>query len=254
MSADMIFDLTAIYHATGTSMTSFSHDFLPSPEHTAVTGSTIRGRGAAGIPSSPVLALFDFDGTLIKGDSLWHFLGHTHGFLRRLLVLATLLPTLLAAFARPERKDAAKEKLLARFYKGMSEKNLESHGKYFARAILPGLHQITIFNRMLWHKQQGHRVIVVSASPELWILPWCRLYGVEGLATRFSYEQGLFNGRFSGKNCNREEKTRRVREHVPDYERYAAFVYGDSDGDIDMLRMANAGAFRVIHGQLQQIA
>lgn len=229
-------------------------DPIPPFGHKAAVTPELHDTGASDAAKTPVLALFDFDGTLIKGDSLWHFLGHTHGPLHRLLGLIPLLPRLLFSYLLPARLDAAKEKLLARFYGGMHKETLEDYGESFARDVLPALTQETVLNRLLWHKQQGHRVLVVSASPELWILPWCRLHGLEGLATRFSYSQNIFSGFFSGKNCNREEKTRRVLEYIPDWRRYSIFVYGDSDGDTDMFRLGNAAAVRVTRGHLNQIA
>lgn len=85
-----------------------------------------------------------------------------------------------------------------------------------------------------------HVAAVVSASPELYVKPFCEALGLECIATRFEYDSaGFFTGRLLGENCNGEEKVVRVRERFGDPEAYRIEVYGDSAGDYPLLGMAS---------------
>ncbi|MEO8343628.1 MAG: haloacid dehalogenase-like hydrolase, partial [Gallionella sp.] len=87
----------------------------------------------------PVVAAFDFDGTLTRRDTLLPFLLHTlgvaavarHGFI--------LSPTLVGYSLGLIRNDIAKERVLARCLKGMEVAALRQAGERYAENVLPGL-------------------------------------------------------------------------------------------------------------------
>ena len=94
------------------------------------------------------------------------------------------------------------------------------------------------------HKNNGDRVVVVSASSEKWLKPWCDSEGIELIGTIFEVENGVFTGKISGKNCYGEEKVNRIRKsyNQGDYEKI--YAYGDSSGDLDMLNLAHVKYYK----------
>jgi HAD superfamily phosphoserine phosphatase-like hydrolase len=109
--------------------------------------------------------------------------------------------------------------------------------------LIVGKEAIEKFN---WHQQQGHRIIIVSASPELWIKPWCQKKNVEFIATKLATEKQLFTGEFLTPNCYGKEKLRRILLHIPQLlNQYSEiYVYGDSQGDKELLSLATHPFYR----------
>ena len=96
-----------------------------------------------------------------------------------------------------------------------------------------------VVERMQWHKVQGHKVVVVSASVDEWVRPWCEAHGVDDvIATRMVGEQGRYTGRFDGPNCNGREKVNRIAAPYSP-EEYHIVAYGNSSGDYPMFRYAH---------------
>jgi len=75
-------------------------------------------------------------------------------------------------------------------------------------------------------------------------LPWARQWNVEVLATRLAYEKGVLIGKFKGKNCNEEEKVKRIKNYLKLADYKEIWAYGDSPGDEAMLSMANYKVYR----------
>ena len=60
----------------------------------------------------------------------------------------------------------------------------------------------------------------------------------EVIGTRLETNNGRYTGRFIGKNCNGEEKVRRIAKLYP-RSQYHIVAYGNSSGDIPMLQYAH---------------
>lgn len=196
--------------------------------------------------AKPVVAAFDFDGTLTRRDTLLPFLyrlAGPWGMAWRALLLA---PTLLGYALRQLPNDVAKEQVLHRFVAGMADEELKRQGQRYARHALPAMLRFDAMTRLAWHRQQGHRCVLISASIEHYVGPWAAANGFdEVLCTRLAVDgQGRLTGHFDGANCYGEEKARRLRALLGQPEDYVIHAYGDSRGDREMLAMANHPWFR----------
>ena len=79
----------------------------------------------------------------------------------------------------------AKEQLLGHMLGGMDMEVLRTEAARFACDFLPGIVRKESADRIAWHQSQGHRVIIVSASVELYLMPWAEtLCVVDVIATR----------------------------------------------------------------------
>ena len=96
--------------------------------------------------------------------------------------------------------------------------------------------------RVEWHRAEGHELVLVSASPELYVAPIGRRLGFdEVLATRLEVDaDDRLTGRLVGANCRGPEKVARLQEWRGD-NLVVAFAYGDSTGDREMLALAAPG-------------
>jgi phosphatidylglycerophosphatase C len=196
--------------------------------------------------NKPVVAAFDFDGTLTHRETLLPFLLFTLGaaaVARHALVLS---PTLAGYGLGLINNGIAKERVFIQCFGGMEMKVLQQAGEHFAALVLPGLLRDTAMRRLEWHKQQGHRCVVISASLELYVRPWALRTGFDDvIATRLELqEDGHISGRLAGANCYGAEKVRRLQALLGTTDGYTLYAYGDSRGDRELLSSADYAYFR----------
>ena len=202
----------------------------------------------------PVVALFDFDGTLTLSDTLPLFIRHATGVSGLALSMLSTLPAMIVLACSGWKSvwgidaGSTKERLLRRCFAGRTTTEIECVGKDFVSKVDAVVAQ-PVVERMKWHKAQGHKVVVVSASVEEWVRPWCEAHGVDDvISTRMVVEQGRYTGRFDGLNCNGREKVNRIASHyTPD--KFHIVAYGNSTGDYPMFHYAHE-AYMCSHGHI----
>lgn len=203
-----------------------------------------RGRSSAGCAADPVgtVAAFDFDGTLTYRDTLVPFLVNVRGRAVVARALASASPALLRTAAGLQSRDRAKEALLTRTLRGWWLDELQPIAADYAREIVDTQLRPDRLARLRWHQKQGHDVVLVSASPELYVGPVGRLLGCAAtLATQLEVDRrGRLTGRLFGANVRGDEKERLLRTWLGGAPT-TLWAYGDSDGDADMLAMADVG-------------
>jgi phosphatidylglycerophosphatase C len=190
------------------------------------------------------LALFDFDGTItVKGT----YPGFVRAAVRpaRKLVGGIVLSPLVAAYRARLISDRLIRRAISRVgFAGDEPTRVQKEGARYASEVLPGLIRPAARERLAWHKGRGDRIVVVSASLDAYLEPWCREEGVEVICTQLEVVGGRLTGRYRGGDCTREEKARRVRERyaLDDYD--TVYAYGDSEEDLQLLEIAGRRYFR----------
>ena len=190
------------------------------------------------------LALFDFDGTLTRKDSLPDFIRYAVGMSRMALGAVILAPVLCGYAARVIDNGRAKEQVLGHFFSGRKMSDLEAIGENYATTRIPKLLRAEALERLLWHRSEGHEVAVVSASPGLWLAAWVEVHGLHLISTRLEERDGRFSGRYDGPNCHGVEKVRRIREYFDVESFIKVYAYGDTPGDKPMLAMAHEAFYK----------
>lgn len=201
---------------------------------------------APGSPG-PTVAVFDFDGTLTWYDSLLPFLASVQGAGATARAVVAESPRLGRAALGRASRDEAKEALLTRLLGGVDVEQVSARGEAYAqrlvRRLRPGMRR-----RLDWHRRLGHQVVIVSASPSLYVEPTGRRLGVDAvLATELEAgSDGRLTGKLLGRNCRGEEKATRLRQWLEtslpaavDHPWPQLWAYGDSSGDREMLALAD---------------
>lgn len=202
-------------------------------------------------PAKPVVAAFDFDGTLTHRDTLLPFLLYVFGPFRCLVNSVYLLPILAGYAFGFIRNDIAKTKVLRRFLAKMDFSELQIYARNFAELKLPTLLRSDAMERLHWHKQQGHRCILVSASLEIYLRPWASQAGfsdILGSRLETGSDSQRISGNLLGKNCFGPEKLRRLENLLGNRDDYILYAYGDSRGDKELLSAADYPFFRKFTG------
>lgn len=193
----------------------------------------------------PVVAVFDFDGTLTRRDSLLPFFRITFGKARFWIGLLVTSPVLLGYALKLIPNWRAKEAVLGHFLSGRTVVQLNECAQNFAIKELPKLLDPTAVKCLRDHQKQGHYTILVSASLEAYLLPWAKTMGFnEVVGTKLESRDGVLTGCIQGKNCYGQEKVERLKIVLGDLSKHCIYAYGDSRGDKELLAAANFSFYR----------
>jgi phosphatidylglycerophosphatase C len=199
-----------------------------------------------------IIAVFDFDGTLTHRDSLLPFLKNLVGlnkFLRGLLLKS---PILIAYFLKFISNHQAKEALLTYFLSGRSHSELQLFSAQFVQQQLPHLLKSEAINRLHWHQEQGHFIVIVSASLELYLAPWAQTVGIPlVVGTQLQVLDDVVTGNIQGENCYGAEKIKRLNMALGTLSHYCIYAYGDSKGDRELLSHADYAFYRSFISPIQ---
>lgn len=210
---------------------------------------------AVSAPGAPVIAAFDFDGTLTRRDTFIPFLARGLGWPRFLWALLRCLPWLAGYALRVVRNDVAKGKLMRATLAGRSMKEMQDWTARWLAQDFPGQLREDAMARLAWHREAGHCCVIVSASPDIYLPRVAQQLGFDALLCTGMEVEGeggsaRLTGRMKTPNCHGEQKVVRLRAWAA--ERFGAaglegatlYAYGDTSGDKPMLRLAQHAWYR----------
>ena len=180
------------------------------------------------------IAVFDFDGTLIRGDSVVAllFFGRKEGKLSAWELVKTGWYGLLYHLRLVDALTAKglSHAFLARMDDGERHAFLRAFaGTLTARVYARGLAQIKK------HQAQGEQVILCSASCQCYMRYVAETLGVDALLCTPSHADGTV----LGPNCRGEEKVRQLQDWLEQQGGALDCIvaaYGDTPGDAPILR------------------
>jgi HAD superfamily hydrolase (TIGR01490 family) len=184
------------------------------------------------------IAFFDFDGTITTKDTLAEILKFIKGRFNYYLGILILSPVLILFKLKLITNHRAKEILLTYFLKGMNTKEFDASCKEFSETKLPQMFKRNALREIRKYLQNNTPVVIISASAENWILPWCAKYNIECIATKLQVKNGKLTGKIEGRNCSGEEKARHIRDKYQLSSYAKIYAYGDSKSDLPMLSLA----------------
>ncbi len=206
------------------------------------------GRGDAEA-ADPAIVAFDFDGTMTVRDSYTAFLKFRTPPLKWALGGLRLLPAAIA-YLFDRNRERIKVAATKVYLRGVTREALEADAKRFAEACSRTLlRPDAVAAWKNWRKDRV-RLIIVTASPDVVVAPFARGLGADDLlGTPLAYDsEGRVTGLFLSPNCRGAEKVVRLKAaYGPDLRIKAA--YGDSDGDTEMLAIAEQPYYRVFKGR-----
>ena len=190
------------------------------------------------------VAVFDLDGTITRRDTLLPFLRRARGLWPTSSALLVESLAITRAMLGAAGRDGAKERLLVRLLAGHDAATLALAADAYAEVVVRSGLRRDVAARVAQHRERGDAVIIISASPELYVAPIGRNLGVDAvLGTRLEVgADGRLTGRYEGRNCRGPEKVMRLRAWMHERfgdEQVQVFAYGDSAGDNELLAMAD---------------
>jgi len=187
-----------------------------------------------------VVAAFDFDGTLSTRDNLVPFLCRVAGTGAVVQALAASGARLATPGGQPWSRNTLKAEVVRRLLAGYDAERLAVIGRAFAFDVLRRHLRTDTVERVDWHRTQGHRLVVVTASFGVYVRPVAEHLRVDAvLATELEVgRDGKLTGRLAGANVRGPEKARRLEAWLDDEQAYV-WAYGDSSGDRELWARAD---------------
>lgn len=192
-----------------------------------------------------IYVFFDFDGTITDKDSFIDFLKWSNPKFKFWFYFLLLSPVLVLFKLRFISNESAKQIVLSMFYKGQHSLNFQKKCENYSLNEMPKIIKKNAYEKLQWHKEQGHKVVIVSASLKCWLKPWCDKEEIELISTELEMKNGILTGKMSTKNCFGAEKVRRIEEKYNLSKDDEIYAYGDSIGDKEMLEISTYPNYRV---------
>ena len=190
------------------------------------------------------LALFDFDGTITVGDTFSSFLRFAVRPSRVALGGLVLTPLVLGYRLRMVSASRARPIVARVGFQGERADSLRELGRRYATEVIPGVLRRNALDRIQWHQRQGDVVVIVSASLDVYLDPWCEVMGVQRICTELEEHNGKLTGRYTNGDCSGPVKARRILEQH-ELGRYSViYAYGDTSEDREMLELAHRKYYR----------
>ena len=184
------------------------------------------------------IAFFDFDGTITKDDSTAKFIRYFFGDLVFIKGVIILLPTIIAYKLKIVTNNEIKRRLITYFFKGIDIKYFTEKAKEFSLNMIDPLIRKKALDRISWHKSNGDELVIVSASINLWLLPWCEKNKISLIATELEIINNKITGNLISTNCFGPEKVKRILKSYDLLNYDCIYAYGNSRGDHEMLELA----------------
>ena len=187
-----------------------------------------------------VVAAFDFDGTLSPRDNFVPFLRRfagTGATARGFAVAALRVArTGRGRWTRNDMKAAVLHELVA----GRDAADLDDTARAFAADVIARHLRAEAVERADWHRTQGHRLVIVSASLAAYLRPVAEHLRFDAvLATELEVDDdGRLTGRIDGANVRGAEKPRRLDAWLDGATPFV-WAYGDSSGDHELWARAD---------------
>ncbi|MGB3393641.1 MAG: HAD family hydrolase [Stenotrophomonas sp.] len=189
------------------------------------------------------LALFDFDHTITSGDSYGHFLRRVATPEQRAQGWWRVGPWLLAYRLKLISAERIRARVTSQVFTGRHAGEIAQMAADFGREHIPGIVRPEMLEQLHWHKQQGHAIVVVSASIDLYLRQWCEELGLELICNRLETDGERLTGRYAGGDCG-PRKVAHIRQRF-DLSHYTRIhAYGDSREDKPMLALAHECWYR----------
>lgn len=198
-----------------------------------------------GTPAGRRLALFDLDGTLSRRDT---FVPFVLGLLARqparwIRVPLLLLPLLGYASGRVDR-GGLKGAILHWLFAGLPRATVEAWAARFAAsAARQAMHPEGVATLQA-HLAAGDHVVVLSASPDLYVPLLARHLGAHEVhCTAIRWQGELLDGRLAGPNRRDEEKSRVLDALRSAHPGLPVIAYGNSLVDLIHMRRCEQAVY-----------
>jgi phosphatidylglycerophosphatase C len=180
----------------------------------------------------------DLDGTLTLKDTYTKFVLQNLKFCTLIQNFPTLLWMGIRHTFKMINDDDVKKITFGMFFTGY-DKDKEIND--FVKEI-PW--NSTVLDRIEDKRAEGYKVIIVTASPDVYVRHVCEYLNYDGFISTKTVDDGKYlTGELEGEVCNFQEKPKRISAFLGDQKPEHTISYGNSSGDYAMLKFCDDSYF-----------
>jgi len=195
-----------------------------------------------GATYKPWVAVFDLDGTLTWSDTLMSFLiGHLRRHPGRLFGLWRLVPALLGFMLGARDRGRLKARVIRAVLGGATRRDIDAWADAFVSDLVPRRRlRPAALAVLAAHREAGDRLILLSASPDLYVPRIGRALGFErSICTELQWRGERLDGTLKTPNRRGTEKLRCLELLRAEYPGLPIVAYGNSGTDLEHMRSAD---------------
>jgi len=200
-----------------------------------VTGaSLIPGAGR----TTPVLAIFDLDGTLTRRDTyVPYLLGLLARYPLNLFRASTLVGPLLLHLLGKKSNGWLKDRFLQVICKNVPRDTINRWSRQYGERVFNQRLRPQLLERLVAHRAHGHRILLATASLDLYAETIAQALKCDAVISTTTLIDPC---RLDSPNCYGPEKLRRVAEWKQQHEPESwTVVYTDHHADLPLLEWAD---------------
>jgi phosphatidylglycerophosphatase C len=185
------------------------------------------------------IAVFDFDNTLVLGDSFFPFLAYAAGWPRALIALKDALFFTVWDSHKPEATDKRtyiKAFLMRRLLTGRKPKDLE---KAIGKLCIWEKWNEPIKRKLMEHHEAGHHIVIASGGLDIYLSALLKDVPYNALiCTEAEVKDDVLTGRMANGNCVRARKAELVAQYIAAHGPFEnSWGYGNLPHDLPMLKL-----------------
>lgn len=194
------------------------------------------------ISTKKKIAIFDFDGTITKEDSFVAYLKFIFPKSKQYRIMLKFAPYILAYKYKLISAADIRSKLINTL-KGKHLDELHRLGLEHCNENLHKMIRPIIYEKIKWHQSRNHDVVIISASLDLYLKPWCEKMQISHLiCNTLKYKNDLATGYLSNDDIGpRKLELLKEQFQLAKYEKI--YAYGDSEEDKPFLAIANESMY-----------
>ena len=202
--------------------------------------------------SKQAVAVFDVDGTLLRGDCLWMAARRARSPVAQLLAAVICSPQVIGKQLRLISTGQLKQKVISAYgiCEAVNHAAAVGQDPWLLNQLKKQIRPEALM-RLREHQRRGDRVLLCSASPRLLLQPLADWLGVELLCTELESGDMGWLPKLASPNCKGPEKVRRLVEHLGPLDGVTIEAYGDSKGDRELLQTATIPHYRSFRSEPQ---
>lgn len=190
------------------------------------------------------IAFFDFDGTITNADTFTKFVYFATDptILKKGKFL--LAPYIIGYKLKLVSGSTIRSKVFKLGFKGRLEQEIKKIGNEYSLNFIPTVLRTSTMERIQWHKNQKHKIVVVSASIDLYLKPWCDQHNLDLICSEAEILNGVLTGNYVNKDCSGLIKKNRILKNYNLANYNEIYVYGDTVEDMEMLFLGTQKIYR----------